>query len=104
MFPKATIVRDRAYLRWVASQPCIACGVEGFSQAAHANYGKGMAMKTSDHETFPLCAPHWGIPGCHVEHDMCYQMTREQRRAREVLYIAEMRKRALPNIDSISGE
>jgi hypothetical protein len=89
MYPKAVIVRSKPYLRWVASLACAGCGIEGFSQAAHANYGKGMSMKTCDTRTFPLCAPHWGRPGCHQEHDLCFGMTRNDRRELEARYVAQ---------------
>lgn len=89
-FPKANIVRSEPYRRFVASQPCFGCGVEGFSQCAHANYGKGLGMKTSDLDSFPLCAPHWGLIGCHQQHDLCIDMDRDQRRELEVQYVARM--------------
>ena len=58
-------VRDKAYRRWVASLPCAHCGLEGHSQAAHADQGKGMGIKASDTECFPLCADRLGVQGCH---------------------------------------
>ena len=94
LYPKARIVRSERYRRWVASLPCIACGVEGFSQAAHANHGKGLGMKTCDTHTFALCGPHWGLIGCHQQHDLCIDMTRDERREREARYIAETQARA----------
>lgn len=45
---KAAPVRSEAYRRAVASLPCAICGVYGYSQAAHANTGKGMGMKAAD--------------------------------------------------------
>lgn len=89
LYPKARIVRSEKHRRWVASLPCIACGVEGFSQAAHANHGKGLGMKTCDTHTFPLCAPHWGLIGCHQQHDLCIDMSRDERRELEARYIAQ---------------
>ena len=38
-------VRSQQYLRLVASLPCIACGIQGYSQAAHANQGKCVGRK-----------------------------------------------------------
>ena len=90
MFPKSRPVRSKTYLRFVASQACFGCGVEGFSQAAHMNTGKGMGMKTSDLLTFPLCAPHWSLPGCHYQHDNLVQMTRDERRELEAKYVERM--------------
>ncbi len=94
MFPKANLVRSPAYRRWVASFPCFACGIEGYSQAAHPNTGKGMALKTSDLDCFPLCASHGLHIGCHWQHDNQFEMTRDERREREVAYIARMHQLA----------
>ena len=93
MFAKTPIIRSEPYRRWVASLPCIACGVEGLSQCAHANYGKGMSMKTCDTKTFPLCGPHWGLAGCHQAHDI--GMTRTERRNTEDRYVEKMRDLAI---------
>lgn len=87
MFPKATRVRSESYRRWVATLPCIACGIEGWTQVAHANYGKGMSMKVCDLLTFPACGPHWGMPGCHWQIDNTFQMTKEDRRELEARYV-----------------
>lgn len=59
----------------VARLECMACGVEGQTQAAHLNEGKGMGLKTSDAKLAALC---WD---CHREYDQGSSMTREQRRA-----------------------
>ena len=45
---KAAPVRSEPYRRAVATLPCAICGVHGYSQAAHANQGKGMGMKACD--------------------------------------------------------
>lgn len=92
LFPKSKPVRSEDYRRFVASKPCFACGIAGFSQCAHANYGKGLGMKTSDLDTFPLCGPHGLHSGCHTLHDLCYEMTREERREIEREYVARMQK------------
>lgn len=89
-FPKATIVRSHSYRRFVAAQPCFGCGVSGWSQCAHANFGKGLGMKTSDLLTFPLCAPHYGLIGCHQQFDLCLGMTRDDRRDLEAKYVDRM--------------
>jgi hypothetical protein len=62
--PKAEIERDAAYRRLVASLPCIHCGVQGYSQAAHGP-AAGKAMKCSDRILFPLCCDRPGVVGCH---------------------------------------
>jgi hypothetical protein len=67
--PKQNYLRDKDYLRWVASLPCAHCGVEGRSQAAHSDDngagGKGIGLKSSDKTVYPACAPTLGNPGCH---------------------------------------
>lgn len=63
----------------VASLPCARCGIVGFSQAAHANAGKGLGLKTSDALTFPLCCSRPGVVGCHVLHDQGGIYTRQER-------------------------
>lgn len=88
---KEELLRSESYRRYVASYPCFACGIEGFSQCAHPNYGKGLGLKTSDADAFPLCGPHNGLIGCHAQHDLCIDMTRAMRREAEVKYTARMR-------------
>jgi len=60
-------VRDEDYRRLVAALPCAFCKIEGASQAAHDNRGKGLALKTCDLTTFPAC--HEGAKGCHAKFD-----------------------------------
>lgn len=67
--PKERPVRSETYRRLVAALPCAHCGVHGFSQFAHANEGKGMAMKTDDRLGFPLCCQRPDIEGCHAAFD-----------------------------------
>jgi hypothetical protein len=90
--PKDEPYRSEEYRRFVASKPCFSCGIAGFSQCAHANYGKGMAMKVSDLETFPLCGPHGLHNGCHFEFDLCLGMMRDERRELEREYVARMQE------------
>lgn len=78
--PKAAPVRSETYRRLVASLPCLLCGVEGFSQHAHGNAGKGMALKTCDLFAFPLCADRPGQRGCHSQLDQGALFPREVRR------------------------
>lgn len=66
------MIRSEPYRRYVASLPCIHCGMEGYSQCAHANsgvFGKSMGMKAHDLFTFPLCADAPGRVGCHSQWD-----------------------------------
>lgn len=79
-------LRSEQYRRYVASFPCMRCGLAGSSQCAHANKGKGMAMKVCDRRTFPLCFR------CHSDIDNSRGMTREQRRALEDEYVGLMQE------------
>jgi hypothetical protein len=88
--PKIEPVRSEPYRRWIASHPCIWCGVAGFSQCAHDNTDKGMAMKVSDLRTFPLCGPRFGLVGCHQQFDLCIGITREERRSLGASWTARM--------------
>ena len=83
-------VRDPGYLRLVASLPCVWCGRQGPSQAAHANRGKGMGIKASDAQTFPLCATRPMALGCHDLFDQG-SVPREERRRLEVLWAERTR-------------
>jgi hypothetical protein len=85
--PKTVYVRSEAYRRFCASLPCLVCGIEGQTQAAHPNsakYGKGRSIKAGDQYVFPLCIRH------HAEHDMCYEMTKAERDAIEDEHVARM--------------
>ena len=84
-------IRDEAYRRWVASMPCIRCGVPGLSQAAHPNQGRGLGQKADDDLCFPLCSSRPGVVGCHEIHDQLRGMTLEERRQRELDYIATVK-------------
>jgi len=61
--------KDSAYLHWIRTLPCTACGKAGPSQAAHIRSGypepgwrpTGMAEKPSDWRTAPLCRD------CHLD-------------------------------------
>lgn len=87
---KAKTPRSRDYLRWVASHDCFACGISGYSQAAHPNRGKGLAIKASDLDAFPLCSARPGHQGCHVMLDLCIEMTKDERRELEAIYTERM--------------
>ena len=77
IYQKTKPIRDEAYRRHVASQPCMACSYavpndEGFiSQAAHISVGNyGRSMKADDSLCIPLCPdrPN-GERGCHSVFD-----------------------------------
>ena len=58
--------RDKKLLKAVASLPCQHCGLEGSTQASHANWGwsgKGMGLKAHDCFVAALCVD------CHRELD-----------------------------------
>ena len=93
--PKGVYLRDKEYRRWVASLPCCHCGMEGRSQAAHADQGKGGCIKSSDDTCFPLCADSPGRQGCHALIGASGTFTQAQRRELEVTY--QERTKALWN-------
>lgn len=66
---KENPVRSEAYRRAVASLPCAACGIYGYSQHAHGNEGKGLSLKTDDRTGVPLCCARPGEEGCHTKFD-----------------------------------
>jgi hypothetical protein len=91
--PKFDYVRSEPYRRFVASFPCLSCGIEGFSQAAHPNqakYGKGKGIKASDRFVFALCGPHHGLIGCHAQLDLSVGITRADRNMAEDRYVERM--------------
>lgn len=77
-------MRDERYRRLVASLPCISCGVWGYSQAAHANTGKGMGLKSDDSTCFPLCADRYMVRGCHSLFDQGALFDKATRRRLEI--------------------
>ncbi|MCU7372837.1 HNH endonuclease [Paucibacter sp. O1-1] len=82
--PKEVRVRSETYRRLVASLPCVNCGIEGFTQHAHGNLGKGMALKTCDLFAFPLCAARPGEQGCHAKLDHGALFAKARRRDAEM--------------------
>ena len=87
-FPKSKIVRSESYRRFVASFPCFGCGMAGPSQCAHANHGKGLALKVCDLRSFPMC------PTCHADLDQSRGYTRESRRLFEADSVVRMQRMA----------
>jgi hypothetical protein len=91
--PKLIYLRSPSYRRYVARHECFGCGISGYSQAAHPNqskYGKGRGIKASDEFCFPLCGPRPGHQGCHVLHDQCLDVSREENDAMEDDYVRRM--------------
>jgi hypothetical protein len=70
-------VRSEPYRRLVAKLPCIWCGIEGYSQAAHPP-PSGKGIKESDLDCIPMCGPRPGEPGCHTALDQFKLMPRAQ--------------------------
>lgn len=75
--PKPTTFRSEKLRRAIATLPCMDCGLEGSTQAAHANQGKGGAIKASDARIMALCIRH------HADLDQGGTMTKLDRRAYE---------------------
>lgn len=86
-------MRDETYRRAVAALPCIICGIDGISQAAHANQGKGMSIKACDSQLFPACADQPGRRGCHSQLDQGALYPRDERRALELVWAERTRAR-----------
>lgn len=97
--PKDAPVRSEPYRRLVASLPCDNCGTIGHSQAAHADQGKGMGVKTCDLTCYPACGPHTVFmhyserqeQGCHSRIGSSGYLTREDRREYEAEAAARTR-------------
>ena len=77
MIEKSAPLRSEKHKQLVRSMPCHECGIEGQSQAAHANYSKGMGIKACDSQIFPMCH------ACHRELDQGGLFTKEERRVYE---------------------
>lgn len=90
---KEVPVRSEPYRRAVASLPCVICGVHGYSQAAHANTGKGASIKACDLQTFPACASRPGLLGCHHKLDQGALFTKYVRRELESVWVADTQRR-----------
>jgi hypothetical protein len=91
---KDPALRSEPYRRYVASLPCCICGVPGYSQAAHANTGKGMGLKACDTTLFPVCADRPGVRGCHSQLDQGALFTKPVRRELEPTWAADTQRRA----------
>ena len=92
--PKAEIVRSQPYLRAVASLPCIACGIQGYSQAAHLP-PEAKGMKQSDLLTMPLCCTRIGVQGCHQDYDQYRLFPRDVAMTVGLAWAADTRRKLL---------
>jgi hypothetical protein len=93
MFPKTKGFRSESYRRRVAELPCALCGIIGYSQCAHSDEGKGMAMKSDDRTCYPACGPRLGIQGCHYFIGTSGTLTKAARRDMEKRFAAETRQK-----------
>lgn len=63
------------YHKWVATQHCMHCGIEGYSQTSHYEgyhghlFGRGLSKKAHFMNVTSLCADRPGIEGCHTLFD-----------------------------------
>ncbi len=64
--PRKGPERSEPYKAWIRTLPCLACGIEGQSEAAHTGTDGGMRMKASDFSCVPLC------PNCHTQNPDAY--------------------------------
>lgn len=87
--PKLLTFRSEDLRRAVTTLPCMCCGIERYTQAAHGNKDKGGALKASDAAIAALCADRPGVRGCHAMLDQGGLMGKEERRAFEMEMIAK---------------
>ncbi len=61
---------------WIATLPCAACGVVGYSQPAHVLGCAGMGLKKGPETIAPLCGPRMNgcrlYIGCHNLYDRAH--------------------------------
>lgn len=72
--PRKGPPRNEAYKAWIRTLPCLCCGIEHRSEAAHTGTDGSMSMKASDYSTVPLCA------NCHTQAPDCYHSAGGKRR------------------------
>ena len=62
LYSGSTPARDREYLRYIKSCPCVACGQSWWVDPAHTG-PHALGQKASDYDTIPLCRE------CHRDFD-----------------------------------
>ncbi|WP_207000703.1 hypothetical protein [Trinickia mobilis] len=87
--PKLVTFRSEDLRRAVVTLPCMNCGIERYTQAAHGNTDKGQGLKASDAAIAALCCDRPGVRGCHAMLDQGGAMGKEERRAFELEMIAK---------------
>lgn len=88
IFPKSLTFRSEELRRAVVLLPCMHCGVHGWTQAAHANQGKGGGLKASDASIAALCGTRPGVRGCHAMLDQGGVLEKAERRVFELEMVA----------------
>lgn len=86
--PKLLTFRYEDLRRAVTTLPCMHCGIESYTQAAHGNKDKGGQLKASDAAIMALCADGPGFVGCHSRVDARSAMTKAERRVFEAEMVA----------------
>lgn len=84
-------VKDKNHLRFIATLPCLVCGLEGSTQACHVRFadlerGKretGKAEKPDDKWTVPMCFKH------HAEQHSMNEETFWEQQEIDVLAVCE---------------
>jgi hypothetical protein len=66
---EAATMGTRERRQFVATLPCAACGIVGYSANAHLLGTGGMGRKRSADTIGPLCADRSGVTGCHTLYD-----------------------------------
>lgn len=89
VFPKSLTFRSEGLRRAVTLLPCMNCSIEGHTQAAHMNLGKGAALKASDAALAALCCDRPGVRGCHSLLDQGGNLPKAERRAFEFEMVAK---------------
>ena len=89
--PKENALQHEGYMAIVRRMPCAHCGRQGPSQFAHADEGKGLAIKTDCRRGWPGCADGPGRIGCHTLLGSTGTFTRDQRRHLEESHGAKTR-------------
>ncbi len=65
--------------RWIATLPCAACGVVGYSQPAHVLGNSGMGKKKGPETIAPLCGPRLLLKRWATMYDGCHRLFDERR-------------------------
>ena len=88
--PKDNPLQHGAYMAIVRTLPCIRCGIEGYTQFAHADWsgrgGKGKGIKSDCRLGYPACGPHDNTMGCHYLIGSTGTLARAVRHALEAEY------------------